>query len=100
VSWRLTATAEADLNSILQFIATHDGTARAVHVLDAFAEAFEAIATTPGLGAIKTDLTGADVRWWRVFSFLIMYQSGEADVIVLRIIHGARDLDRVLDTET
>ncbi len=93
----LSETAEGDLAAILDFVAERDGVDRALHVHDKLSEAFERLAHSPGIGATKPHLTTASIRWWSVFDFLIVYDSETAPLLILRVIHGARDLDRLFD---
>ena len=94
--YTLTESAETDLNDILGFIAERDGTGRALHVYEKFLEAFEALAASPDIGTRKPYLTDDPIRWWPVFRFLVVYDSQRSPIDILRVIHGARDLPRLL----
>jgi antitoxin ParD1/3/4/toxin ParE1/3/4 len=99
--YRLTESAEADLNDILGFIAERDSIDRDLRVYEKFVEAFEALAASPGIGTRKPDLTDDPVRWWPVFRFLVVYDAERKPIDVLRVIHGARDIARLfLDSTT
>ena len=91
--FQLTRTAEDDLREILQFIARRDGTERALHVHARFFGAFEAMAAMPSAGRKRPGLTGEQVRWWRVFRWLVIYEPASRPVTILRVIHGARIVD-------
>lgn len=93
--YRLTESAEADLDEILGFIAERDGINRALHVYEAFTKAFERLADAPGIGTRRPPMTGDAVRWWPVFSFLVVYDAEREPIDILRVIHGARDLRRL-----
>ena len=97
--YRLTDTAEEELRGILQFIAQQDGIARALHVHDKFLQIFEGIAAAPGIGFRRPHLTGDTLRWHPVFRFLILYEPDTSPLTILRILHGARDLDRIFQKE-
>ena len=56
----------------------------------------EALKKTPGLGHFRRDLTKRDIRFWTVFSWFIVYRFDEEQVTILRVIHGMRDLKRIL----
>lgn len=96
--YTLTASAEADILEILQFIASRDGVDRAFHVHDKLVEAFEALAASPEIGTRKPHLTDSTVRWWPVFRFLVMYNAERSPIDVLRVVHSARDLPGLLGT--
>lgn len=98
--YRLTESAEADLDDILGFIAGRDGISRALHVYEAFVAAFERLADSPGIGTPKPHLTDDPVRWWPVFRFLVVYDAEREPIDILRVIHGARDLTRLFSEAT
>lgn len=93
--YALTETAERELGQILEFIAETDGLDRALHVHDKLGEAFALLADSPGIGTVKSHLTPAHVRWWPVFKYLIVYDSSASPLVILRVIHGERDLARL-----
>lgn len=95
MTYILTETAEGELDEILFFIAERDGVDRALHVHTQFVQAFTALEATPLMGPVKQTLTGTDVRWWWVFNFGIIYRPEDDDVVILRIVHSARDLDTI-----
>lgn len=95
--YRLSQTAEAELEEILLFVAEQSGVGRALDVHERFVDAFEHLAEMPNSGSKRIDITGERVRWWRVFDWLVLYESESTPVTILRVIHGARDLDRILN---
>ena len=97
--YQLTDTAQADLAEILLYVADRDGAERALRVHDKFVLAFELLATQPGSGTTRPDLTGEHVRWWFVFKWAVIYDPESTPIRILRVIHGARDLDRLLQAQ-
>ena len=97
VGYQLTKTAENELEVILNRIAEKDGVRRALHVHGEFVEAFEMLAFQPGSGTTRPRLSGEQVRWWPVFKWLVIYDPSSSPISILRVIHGARELDRLLD---
>lgn len=94
--YQLTQPAAAELESLLRFIADRDGTQRALLVHGKFLEAFEVLEAQPGAGATPGTLTGDHLRWWPVYGWLEIYDSTSDPIIILRVIHGARELERLL----
>ena len=94
--YRLTGAAEDDLSEILLYVAEHDGAGRALHVHAKFVEAFERLASTPGAGAKRPELTGDRARWWTVFRWIVFYDPETSPITILRVVHGARELDLIL----
>ena len=87
----LTPHAEADLDEILGFVAD-DSVEAAVRLHDKFLTQCRALAATPGIGRKRPELDDG-VLSWPVGRYVIFYRSTERGIDVLRILHGARDLD-------
>jgi plasmid stabilization system protein ParE len=54
------------------------------------------LAETPGAGHRRKDLTNLDVRFFPVYSFLIVYRAETKPLQIVAILHGRRDVGRVL----
>lgn len=54
------------------------------------------VATTPGIGHIRSDLADEPVRFWRVHKYLIIYRAEIRPVEIVRVLHGARDIKAIL----
>jgi toxin ParE1/3/4 len=76
----------------------------ALRFYDAAAATFEKLARMPGIGE-RRDSTKprlAELRVWRVEGFekhLILYRLSGTGIDIVRVFHGARDIDRVLDSD-
>jgi antitoxin ParD1/3/4/toxin ParE1/3/4 len=55
------------------------------------------LAQSPPIGHLREDLTEEPVRFWSVHSYLIVYDPETQPLQILRILHGARDVRRILD---
>ena len=97
--YRLTETAEAELTEILLYVADRDGVERALYVHDRCVHAFELLAVQRGSGTTRPNLTGKHVRWWFVFKWAVIYDPENSPISILRVIHGARDLEHLLRTD-
>lgn len=87
--------AEADLTDIWVSIAKDNGPA-ADRVVLSLIEAEDRLALFPELGRLRPDLPG-QLRSWPVGAYLVFYRPTEAGIVVIRILHGARDLGEALD---
>jgi plasmid stabilization system protein ParE len=56
-----------------------------------------ALATTPGAGHRRPDLTALDVRFFPFYSYLIVYRETAGTLQIVAILHAARDVPRILD---
>src|SRR5216683_433106 len=50
----------------------------------------------PGIGHWRRDLTSADVRFFPVYSYLIIYKPETKPLQVVAILHGNRDVGKIL----
>ena len=91
----LTEHAAADIREIWEFIAVDDPVA-AERVLDELEEAMAHLVEHPALGHRREDLTDAKVRFWRVRSYLIVYDPETRPLEILRVLSGFRDLTALL----
>ena len=97
--YRLSRTAEDDLEEILAYTLEQSGSHRALHVHGRFVQAFEHLAEMPGSGWKRGEITGDAVRWWRVFKWIVLYEWKSSPITILRVVHTARALDRILSSE-
>ena len=94
--YQLTETAEDELDAILEGIADRDGVMRALHIHGKFVEAFELLAFQPGSGTKRPTLIDKRLRWWNVFSWVVIYDPESSPISILRIFDGRQELSRIL----
>jgi antitoxin ParD1/3/4 len=85
-----------DLQNIQDFIAL-DNPKAAERVIEQLFAAFESLAKFPHKGHLRPDLTKRNVRFWPVGSYLVVYRVTRRSLQVAAILHGARDVLRVLE---
>ena len=93
--YRLTPEAQANIDEICAFIA-QDSVDAALRVLDALEDAFSQLASTPGIGHRREDLTTRLMRFWKVYSYLIVYDPETVPLGIIAVLHGARDVEQLL----
>jgi plasmid stabilization system protein ParE len=91
----LSVDAEQDLNEIWEYIAQDDMDAADRWIGKLF-DAFQALATTPGMGHAREDLTPLPVLFWPVGAYLILYRVWAESVEVVAVTQGARDIPSFL----
>ena len=91
----LTPAAEGDLLKIIEYL-DGDNPNAVLKVVDALDEAMQRLAENPGIGHVRTDLTDADVRFWSVFKYLVIYRPETKPLEIVRVLHGSRDVKRLL----
>jgi antitoxin ParD1/3/4/toxin ParE1/3/4 len=93
--FRLTPEAQANVDEIGEFIA-NDNLDAALRVLDALDNAFALLADSPEIGHKREDLTAQPVKFWGVYSYLIVYDPASRPLTIVAVLHGAQDVERLL----
>jgi len=94
--------ATEDLGEQFDYYAEQASLETAIRFLDAAQASFEDLLRMPGSGVRRETENPAlqGLRQWRVRGFeaiLIFYQVTEEALFIARVLHGARDLDALLD---
>ena len=50
----------------------------------------------PGLGHVREDLTGRPLKFWPVYSYLVVYDPETKPIQIIRVLHGMRDIEDIL----
>ncbi|MEX0717605.1 MAG: type II toxin-antitoxin system RelE/ParE family toxin [Planctomycetaceae bacterium] len=90
-----TLQSQRDLDRILRHV-SRDDPAAALRLIERIRRACRRLADSPDLG-IRHDEVVEELRIWPVRRYLVFYRPHPAGIEVLRIIHGARDWERLLD---
>lgn len=88
-----------DILDIVRWIRT-DNPAAATRFVEAFKSSVELLSRMPEIGRARTDLGAPETRSWRVKGFRkyqIFYELLPDRVRLLRVLHGARDLQAELE---
>ncbi len=83
--------ARRDLLEIWEFIARND-LDTADRVEREIEQAITRLARNPRIGHVRPDLTSKPVRFWGVYSYLIIYDPEARPLEVVRILSGYRDV--------
>lgn len=99
----ITPEADRDLEETALFIET-DSPSAAKRFLDAATAGFSSLSDAPRIGVCVETGNPAmpGLRRWRVPGFenhLIFYQVTEETITVIRVLHGARDIEAILSEE-
>jgi toxin ParE1/3/4 len=93
--------AEDDLESAFRYLEREAGTSTAIRFEQAIQAALQRLSELPDIGAPwpTSDPRLGQVRKWGVPKFsdyLLFYRQEAGAIHILRILHGARDIDRIL----
>lgn len=95
-AFELASVASDELDGILAYVQQESGPASAQRLLADFKDAFQKLADNPRIGRLRDQDAAVEVRSWIVHSYFVLYNARSRPVEITRIVHSARDLDRVL----
>lgn len=88
------------MQAVTRYLRRHNPAA-AARFVRAFQATVAQLARMPGLGRLRPDLGAPETRSWRVRgfgSYLIFYEVLPDRLRLLRVLHGARNLQAELET--
>ncbi len=96
MSHYLAPQAAVDLDDIWYYVAKDSGSVEiADQLIDSISERFFLLAGHPYLGRPRDDDLGIGLRSFPVGEYVIVYLVEDKDVLVLRVVHGRRDMDEL-----
>lgn len=95
----LSPEAREDLREIRDYLVSQGGRSLATYVLQEITAAFHLLAAHPGIGHLRQDLTSLPVKFWSVFSYLVVYDPAAGPLAIVRVLHGRRDVQAILRNE-
>jgi toxin ParE1/3/4 len=95
VSFRLTPRAEADITTIALYIA-EDNPAAAVRWYEDMLRHCRNLGEAPELGVARPDVR-PDLRTFPAGSYMILYRMIAEGAEIVRVVHGARQWQKLLD---
>ena len=100
--WKTRLTADQDVNDIADYIRA-DNIDAAIRFITTVREAYDLLAEFPRAGPLRQARSTrlAELRCWplggRFANYLILYMERDFGVEILRVVHGARDVTRIVD---
>jgi toxin ParE1/3/4 len=91
--YRLSPEAQGDLTDVKQYLMGEGGARLARYVLGEIRSGLQFIAANPGAGHSREDLTDEPVKFWPIFSYLVVYDPAMKPVGIARVLHGSQDLE-------
>lgn len=85
--------ADSDLDDIWHYVAVKSGSMEvADRLVDAITDRFSLLATHPNIGRARDEDLRPGLRSFAVGEYVIIYRIGGDDVLILRVVHGSRDI--------
>lgn len=88
--------AAIDLVQIWRYLKRQGGIETADRVESAIRDKIVFLAENPGVGHLRENLTNETVKFFPVFSYLIVYRPGTKPLQIVAILHGHRDVEHIL----
>jgi toxin ParE1/3/4 len=91
---RVAPAAAADLDGIWYYVAKESASLEAANrQIDSISSRFLLLAGQPYLGRSRDDEFGHGTRSFPVGEYVVVYAISGEDVLILRVVHGRRDLE-------
>jgi plasmid stabilization system protein ParE len=94
MNYRISRRANADLEAICDRIA-EDNPPAAEHLDERIHEAIQRLAKFPGMGHRRSDVKDSRYLFWTVGHYVIAYRVEQSELVVVRVLHGARDFRKL-----
>lgn len=92
----LTPTARSNLLEIHEFLHRESPPAASM-VLARLRDAMLTLGIRLGLGHMREDLADEPLRFWPVYSYLIIYRAEVRPIQVIRVLHSSRNVQALLE---
>ena len=87
--------ADHDLQEIKRYLIREGGTPIVRHIFARLKASMVMLAANPYTGHSREDLTNEPVKFWPVFSYLIVYDPETKPIGIARVLQGNQDLKRI-----
>ena len=91
----LSNAAETDLAEIIDYVA-EDSIQAALSVYEKFLAVFRMLADHPNAGHHRDDLASRAVRFFPVYSYMVVYVAGSRPLEIARLLNAAQDMKSLL----
>lgn len=98
MKYRISRIANADIESICDYIAV-DSLEAAARLNDAIHRAIQMLSEFPGMGHRRNDVSNPEYRFWTVSRYVIAYKRIRSQLVIMRVLDGARDIRELLDQD-
>ena len=87
--------AQFDLEQLLDYIA-EDNIDAALKVHERFLKVFHLLAENPEIGHFRDDLTSKPIRFYSVYSYLVVYIADATPLQIVRVLGSRQDIAKAL----
>ena len=94
--FQLTEDAILDIDAIWFYLLEKEGVETADRIVTELFKGIYKLADMPNIGHRRADLTSRQVLFYRVFSYLVIYERVSKPLQILGVLHGKRNVSRLL----
>lgn len=94
MNYRISYRADTDIERICERI-TDNNLDAAERLDEQIHQAIKRLAELPGMGHTRGDVADKRYRFWVVGNYVIAYRVEEKELVVVRVVHGARDFRKL-----
>ena len=94
MNYRISRQADADIDLICDYIAQNNPDA-ADRIDDQIHDAIQRLARFPGMGHTRSEVTDKRYLFWAVGKHVIAYRVEGEELVVVRVLHGARNFRKL-----
>jgi plasmid stabilization system protein ParE len=94
--FQLAEDAILDIDAIWLYLLEKEGMETADRIVTEIFKGFYNLANIPNSGHRRADLTSKNVLFYRVLSYLVIYEPGSNPLQILGVLHGKRNIARIL----
>ena len=96
MKYRVSRRADTDIERICDHIA-QDNPDAADRLDERIHRAIQLLARFPGMGHTRSDVNDKRYLFWAVGNYVIAYRVEPKELVVVRVVHGARDFRRLFN---
>ncbi len=96
--YELTELADQDIFEVSIYIGQNRGVTASQRFIDTINQKFQLLADSPKLGRKRPEL-GSELRSFPSGNYVIFYRPVAEGILVLRVLHGARDITSIFAIE-
>lgn len=96
-NYTVSPAAKGGLKDIRNYLWDEANRKVAARVLNKLHAAIVHIAELPAIGHLRNDLAPEGLRFYRVYNYLIIHRDKSTPIEIVRELHGARDIRRILE---
>ncbi len=85
-----------DLEDMWLYLAEKAGEEIAERTIEKIVQGFAKLAGDPGIGHLRKDLTPLPLHFFFVEPYMVVYQSDRSPLSIHAVLHGARDVRKIL----